>query len=68
MKWINWLVAIVAVSVLAVSCDQTNKDSGTTTPKPAKMEISPSKLDQISANGGSIKINLTANRDWKVTI
>ena len=67
MKWINWLVAIVAVSVLAVSCEQTNKDSGTTTPKPAKVEISPSKLDQISANGGSIKINLTANRDWKVT-
>ncbi len=67
MKWINWLVAILAVSVLAVSCDQANKDNGTTTPKPAKVEISPSKPDQISANGGSIKINLTANRDWKVT-
>jgi hypothetical protein len=58
MKWINWLVAIVAVSVLAVSCDQANKDNGTTTPKPAKVEISPSKPDQIAAKGGSIKMSV----------
>ena len=67
MKSINWLIALVAVSALVVSCDQSSKDSGTPTPKPAKVEISPAKPDQIPAKGGTIKINLTANRDWNVT-
>lgn len=67
MKWFNWLIAILAMSVIAVSCDQSKQDKNVTTPKPAKVEISPSTPEQISANGGSIKINLTANRDWRVS-
>ena len=67
MKWINWLIAIFAVSVLVVSCDQSKPDTGVTNPKPAKVEISPSSPDQISAQGGTIKLNLTANRTWSVS-
>ena len=67
MKWFNRLIAILAMSVIAVSCDQSKQDKNVTTPKPAKVEISPSTPEQISANGGSIKINLTANRDWRVS-
>lgn len=67
MKWINWLIAIFAVSVLVVSCDQLKPDTGVTNPKPAKVEISPSSPDQISAQGGTIKLNLTANRTWSVS-
>lgn len=66
MKWINWLIVILAVSSLVISCDQSEPDNNTT-PKPPKLEILPTQPSGFAAIGGEMKISLTANKDWKVT-
>ena len=65
MKWIKWLVAAIAASLMVLACEQPEPD--TNVEVEPKLTVSPVKPAQVSAAGGEFKLSLTANKDWTVT-
>lgn len=65
MKWIKWLVAAIAASLMVLACEQPEPD--TNVEVEPKLTVSPVKPAQVSAAGGEFKLSLTANKDWSVT-
>lgn len=66
MKWIKWLVASMAASLMFFACEQQKPEEDVVVKDP-KLTVSPVKPAQVAAAGGEFKLSLTANKDWTVS-